>query len=640
MPRCVSGLSLYHGATTRACFEPAAPPPPAPALGAGYQSGGAAGVVETLSGSISGYQTLRLRIDLPAEQNLYAIFSKPGAEMVIPPAYQVPAPFGSNIGGVDAALVGVEPTAQYDSWLSVGLTEGNGSGQLTSIGVDFDGWTETSALPVQAGLVGAAVLWLDPAAGPSGSAVVAQLTLPSGGTGSATMGAQGRTSAGADQDYGTGDDWQDFVQWGWGQRRLQGGAESEGVVACPRTFTCGDDEGLDARCTALEYEFTGDLPDEIFSFGFDSARNAMTTIFIATSGDEWPQLADPLRASGLTANGTVWTFFALIVLICGMLGTNLFVAVVTFAFANVAQEESGGSAFEKESRLEKLKRLSHRSSSSRNDEDGPSEKTQVPNIPRLSPLFRRIVNTSWFESGVLTVVILNTAALGSDYYDPVYHHVGGMDPSFRDQLDWAEAIFTTVYCVEMGEYSDGLPQPSRHAVVSRRPLLPTVMKWVGLGFREYFSSGFNCLDCTLVWTTLISYAVKDLKGFGAGRMFRIMRLFRAARLIRLLRKYDSIRRLLRTVTTSWTALLNVGFFIVVWLVIFAVMGIHLYGFDAEKFVEDGLPRDNFHDFPRSFLTCFIILTGEDWSPLMFAYIRAYGWNAAIFFIALFVMANV
>ena len=59
------------------------------------------------------------------------------------------------------------------------------------------------------------------------------------------------------------------------------------------------------------------------------------------------------------------------------------------------------------------------------------------------------------------------------------------------------------------------------------------------------------------------------------------------------------------------ALLNVAFFNFVMLVIFAIMGVHLYGFDTEAFDADGgPPRDNFHSFGRAFLTCFIILTGE------------------------------
>lgn len=82
------------------------------------------------------------------------------------------------------------------------------------------------------------------------------------------------------------------------------------------------------------------------------------------------------------------------------------------------------------------------------------------------------------------------------------------------------------------------------------------------------------------------------------------RLARAARLVRVLRKYDAVLQLLNTVTSSATAILNVIFFNIVMLVIFAIMGVHLYGFDTPAFDADGLPRENFHTFGRAFLTCF------------------------------------
>jgi hypothetical protein len=114
-------------------------------------------------------------------------------------------------------------------------------------------------------------------------------------------------------------------------------------LECPTTMLCdGDKVGF---CEKIQYEYTGDVPDEINSFGFDNVRNAIITVFIATTLDEWPQLADPIRGAPLMAAWTVWGYFALVVLVCGMLGTNLFVAAVSFAFSNVAETEDGTSAF-------------------------------------------------------------------------------------------------------------------------------------------------------------------------------------------------------------------------------------------------------------------------------------------------------
>lgn len=82
---------------------------------------------------------------------------------------------------------------------------------------------------------------------------------------------------------------------------------------CPKTMVCADANHL---CYVIPYEYTGDLPDEIFSFGFDNVRNAIMTVFIVFTLDEWPQIANPIRAAPLMASGTAWFFFALVRCCC------------------------------------------------------------------------------------------------------------------------------------------------------------------------------------------------------------------------------------------------------------------------------------------------------------------------------------
>ena len=95
--------------------------------------------------------------------------------MTVPPAYQVPAPFGTNVGGANPSFWDFSPTAQYDSWLTVGETAGNVAQGVSSIGVKWDTWTEDLGLTIDDG----AVFWMAPDDAPLGPAVVAQLTMPS-----------------------------------------------------------------------------------------------------------------------------------------------------------------------------------------------------------------------------------------------------------------------------------------------------------------------------------------------------------------------------------------------------------------------------------------------------------------------------
>jgi hypothetical protein len=57
--------------------------------------------------------------------------------MTIPPAFQAGTPFGSNVGGTDPTFWAYDPTARYDSWLTVGVVDGRSDGKLSSIGTIY-----------------------------------------------------------------------------------------------------------------------------------------------------------------------------------------------------------------------------------------------------------------------------------------------------------------------------------------------------------------------------------------------------------------------------------------------------------------------------------------------------------------------
>lgn len=196
-------------------FAPGTPPPPVPH---------ATPVVDTMETSVEGHVTLRLSLQLGEEaENVYALHggTDTGSPLYLPPAYQVASPFGVHVGGVNPALWGHTDgtdaswqNAEWDSWLTLGLTEGDYSSSLGNIGILFDEWDEHTAL-VEDENHGGAVFCMDPDQCPGGTVVVAQLTLDATagrvGVGDstmiATMGAQGRSVGGT-----FGDDWvQDHI---------------------------------------------------------------------------------------------------------------------------------------------------------------------------------------------------------------------------------------------------------------------------------------------------------------------------------------------------------------------------------------------------------------------------------------------
>jgi hypothetical protein len=165
-----SGTSYYVPATCTSSPAPAPAPAPAPSP---PPSGGACtddvcGTVSQTSTDGAG-TTYRLSLTLSGNaKNVYTIYGDETSSLSMPASYQEAAPFGANIGGGDTA------------------------GALSSIGLDFDDWTASSGLSSDNG----AVFWMSPDVGPTGEAVVAQITVTGGFT--ASVNAQGRSNSGED----------------------------------------------------------------------------------------------------------------------------------------------------------------------------------------------------------------------------------------------------------------------------------------------------------------------------------------------------------------------------------------------------------------------------------------------------------
>jgi hypothetical protein len=184
---------------------------------AGPTSDNCAQCLTEVVGSSQHGDTVQLSYQLnQAQSNVYAMAGTMDRPMHFPAAFQVAAPFGADIGGVNPSYIAVgihgviNPDALYDSWLTVGVTDGTET--LRSIGVGLGGWTATADLTTTNG----AVFWDHPNSGPSGTVVMAQLT---GASGTATSALQGRRSPGSVCSPGwlcseeQPEDWQASASW-------------------------------------------------------------------------------------------------------------------------------------------------------------------------------------------------------------------------------------------------------------------------------------------------------------------------------------------------------------------------------------------------------------------------------------------
>ena len=133
--------------------------------------------------SVAGHTTYQLELaPVGKADTVYTIYGHDSVPLVMPAAFQSPAPFGTHTGGSPFEFFQFAPDCQFDSYLFAAA-----DANLGSIGIEFTAWTATAGIDSANG----AVFFMNPDDAPPGPAVIAQLTVPTGSGFTAQCGAQG-----------------------------------------------------------------------------------------------------------------------------------------------------------------------------------------------------------------------------------------------------------------------------------------------------------------------------------------------------------------------------------------------------------------------------------------------------------------
>ena len=159
-------------------------------------------------------------------------------------------------------------------------------------------------------------------------------------------------------------------------------------------------------------------------------------------------------------------------------------------------------------------------------------------------------------------------------------------------------------------------------------------KLFGLGVKQYVSDGFNIFDCFIVIMSLVELS---LPGEDTG--LSVLRAFRLLRIFKIVKSWITLRVLLETVLKSIGAISNLGVLTLLFLFINSLMAKQFITEDL--FDSDGNPsRYSFKTTGRSFVTIFIVLTGENWNEIMVQVIDKYqSYGAAGFFIWIMIFGS-
>ncbi|CAJ1084661.1 voltage-dependent L-type calcium channel subunit alpha-1D [Xyrichtys novacula] len=224
---------------------------------------------------------------------------------------------------------------------------------------------------------------------------------------------------------------------------------------------------------------------------------------------------------------------------------------------------------------------------------------------------RVAVKTTNFYWLVLLLVFLNTVASASEHY--------GQPKWLTEMQERANKILLLLFTLEM------------------------LMKMYAFGLQIYFMALFNRFDCFVVCGGILETLLVELEvippiGISVLRCIRLLRIFKMTR------HWAALSDLVNSLLNSMKAICSLLLLLFLFLIIFALLGMQLFG-GKFNFDETQMKRSTFDSFPQALLTCFQILTGEDWNAVMYDGIMAYGGPifpnmvVCIYFVILFVCGN-
>ncbi|KAM4699185.1 voltage-dependent L-type calcium channel subunit alpha-1S [Discoglossus pictus] len=224
---------------------------------------------------------------------------------------------------------------------------------------------------------------------------------------------------------------------------------------------------------------------------------------------------------------------------------------------------------------------------------------------------REVVKSRFFYWFVIIVILGNTIAIATEHHN--------QSASLTRAQDIANQVLLALFTVEM------------------------VLKMYALGFQAYFMSLFNRFDCFVVCTgllevLLVASNIMSPLGISVLRCIRLLRIFKITRY------WTSLNNLVASLLNSVRSIASLLLLLFLFMIIFSLLGMQMFGgrFDFE---DTEVRRSTFDNFPQALITVFQILTGEDWTTVMYNGIMAYGGPAfpgmlvCIYFIILFVCGN-
>jgi hypothetical protein len=164
--------------------------------------------------------------------------------------------------------------------------------------------------------------------------------------------------------------------------------------------------------------------------------------------------------------------------------------------------------------------------------------------------------------------------------------------------------------------------------------LETATKSIGMGFSldkgSYMRETWNQLDCFIVITSIIDASLSGVEL----PIIKILRLLRILRPLRFISHNSAMKNIVIALLSSMGAIVNVGIVVGIIYLMFAIMGVNMFGgkfqyctvdtniIETKDECESNKGKwktyhSNFDTVPGAMLTLFIVASQEGWPDIMF-----------------------
>jgi len=428
--------------------------------------------------------------------------------------------------------------------------------------------------------------------------------------------------------------------------RLLGSADTEITTTCGSSLASDPEYGPEVANSLLAgvnlNNWNTEVIGEARNWGithFDNVAASFLVVFQSVTLEGWADVMNMVQDAQSTVVGFV--YFLLLIVVGSFFLVNVILAIIWDVFLKVREQQlQERDEEEAEGTQEDVQDVPRRGRCAckdfvvqlflRRNSTDVEKLLWEPSDHRAVRWARAIATNTMFNSGVMTMILVNVLVLSMDRYPE--HLVAA---SVGEVLNY---IFNIVF------------------------LLECMILHVAVGPMVYWADNAMAFDGVIVLLSVVDI-VSDLASGadGGGSAITALRAFRMLRIFKLAKKFPSMKILL---TAGVKTLMSMGDFVALLFLIICVFALMAQSFFGGTFMfhpEDGslvpvqdyrtrcpmgpgekpicVPRAHFDTFLWSFITIFQILTGENWNTVMYDGMRATGWVATLFFLFVVLFGN-